>query len=146
MIEVVVRKNLHEILPLIRAYQDFYNVENICDDKNFSFFSQFGPESNLGCQFLYRSDKNAVAFATVYFSFASTIVSKVGVMNDLYTVPEQRGNGVGRKLIEHCRDYALNNGAARLQWATSLDNVQAQKLYDSMDTKKTTWHFYSYTR
>jgi len=146
MIEAVSNKNLREVLPLIRAYQKFYKVKEICDEKNFKFFSVFGPTAKEGCQFLYRSNGSVVAFATVYFSFTSTVTSKIGIMNDLYTSPSNRGKGIARQLIEHCKNYALNNGAVRLQWATSLDNLQAQKLYDSMDTIKTTWHFYAYNK
>ena len=144
MIEEVSETNLEELLPLIRAYQEFYNVSEISDKKNHEFFSQFGPHAGAGCQFLYRIDGEATAFATVYFSFASTITSKVGVLNDLYTAPSYRGKGIGRKLIEHCRDFAIQKGASRLQWTTALDNTQAQKLYDSMETNKSTWHFYAY--
>lgn len=144
MIEVVSKINLTEVLPLIRAYQEFYKVSEISDDRNAEFFAQFGESSPSGCLFIYREAGNVVGFATVYFSFTSTITAKVAVLNDLYTLPNCRGKGIGRQLIEHCRSYAEKNGAARLQWVTALDNEQAQKLYDSLDAKKSTWHFYAY--
>lgn len=145
MIEDVSHNNLNELLPLIRAYQNFYKVADICDEKNQTFFSQFGIQSHAGCQFLYRHESTVVGFATVYFTYASTITAKVAVLNDLYTAPIMRGKGVGRALIEHCRSYAKNNSAARLQWVTSPDNQQAQILYDALDTKKNNWCFYTYT-
>ena len=145
MIEAVSEKNFEEVLPLIRRYQEFYKVANISDSKNRDFFSQFGESNSAGCLFIFRLDGNAVAFATVYFSYASSIASKVGIMNDLYTTPEIRGQGVGRQLIEHCHTFASKNGAARLQWTTATDNEKAQKLYDSMGAKKSTWHVYTYS-
>lgn len=144
MIEAVSKRNLVEVLPLIRAYQEFYNVSEISDKRNSEFFAQFDEASPLGCQFLYRLDGQVVGFATVFFSFTSTVTAKVAVLNDLYTLPDYRGNGVGRQLIEHCRRYAAENGAARLQWVTAPDNEQAQKLYESLNTSKSTWHFYIY--
>ncbi|MFD0949942.1 GNAT family N-acetyltransferase [Paraperlucidibaca wandonensis] len=144
MIEAVSKINLAEVLPLIRAYQEFYKVSDISDDRNSDFFVQFGESSLAGCQFIYRDEGAVVGFATVYFSFTSTIASKIAVLNDLYTVPNYRGKGIGRQLIEHCRGYAGKSGAARLQWVTAPDNKQAQKLYDSMSTGKSTWHFYTY--
>lgn len=144
MIEAVSSKNLDELLPLMRAYMDFYHVQNIDDAKNKTFFNQFGEESEKGCLFLYRQGGQAVAFATVYFSFVSSITAKVAVLNDLYTLPDYRGQGIGRSLIEHCRDYAKNNGATRLQWLTAPDNTQAQALYDSLDTNKSDWRVYTY--
>ena len=146
MIEIVSKNNVDEVLPLIRQYQEFYKVANISDSKNRVFFSQFGESNPTGCQFIFRQDGSAVGFATVYFSYASSIASKVGVMNDLYTIPEFRGNGIGKQLIEHCYSFAVKNGAVRLQWTTATDNDKAQKLYDSMKTNKSTWHIYTYSK
>lgn len=143
MIEVVSNRNLHEILPLIRAYQMFYQVTDICDQHNLDFFSQFGEHSDQGCQFLYRESGRVVGFATVYFTYASTLAARVAVMNDLYTSPDFRGRGIGKQLIRHCRHYAAEKGAVRLQWVTAPDNIQAQALYDAMDTRKSSWFFYS---
>lgn len=144
MIEVVSEKNLHEVLPLIRQYQEFYKVEDISDSRNQAFFSQFGENNPSGCQFLFRQDDSVVGFATVYFTYSSTLAAKVAIMNDLFTVPKMRGNGIGRKLIKHCHGYAAENGSARLQWLTVPDNHQAQSLYESIETGKSKWLLYTY--
>lgn len=145
MIEQVTAHTLHEVLPLIAQYQTFYQVADINFQRNEQFFSQFMDNSSLGALFLYRQNDKAIAFATVYFSFSSTITAKVGIMNDLFTVEAYRGQGIGKALINHCLDYALQQGAARLQWVTALDNHQAQHLYDSLAVNKKPWLFYSYT-
>jgi len=144
MIEPVTSSNLDEVLPLIREYQAFYKVSDISDARNKTFFSQFSDSSQFGCQFIYRDSGLVVGFATVYFTFTSTIAKKVAVLNDLYTLPTHRGKGVGRALIEHCHHYAEQNNAARLQWITAPDNERAQRLYDSMKTSKSSWHHYTY--
>jgi ribosomal protein S18 acetylase RimI-like enzyme len=86
----------------------------------------------------------AVAFATVYFTFVSSITDKVGVMNDLYTAPDYRGKEIGKRLINHCLEFALSKGAARLQWITAEDNVQAQRLYDLLCISKSSLIAYTY--
>lgn len=144
MIEAINSENLNDVLPLIRQYQEFYEVAEISDSKNEDFFSQFNQESDAGCLFVYRQDGNAVAFATVYFSYSSTIASKVAVLNDLYTVPEARNSGIGKQLIEHCRSFAGKKGAVRLQWVTAPNNKVAQGLYESLPTIKSSWQFYTY--
>lgn len=144
MIESVSNKNIDEVLPLIRKYMEFYKISDISDSRNREFFSQFGEDNSSGCQFLFRDSGSVVGFATVYFTFTSSITAKVAVLNDLYTSPDLRGKGIGRQLIEHCRQFAADNGAARLQWVTAPDNEPAQKLYDSMQTGKSSWQFYTY--
>ena len=112
MIEAVSKNNLEAVLPLIRAYQEFYKIQTIDDERNREFFSQFGEDENEGCLFLYRNDEGEViAFATVYFTFVSSIPSKVGVMNDLYTVPAFRKKGIAKQLINHCLQFAISKGA-----------------------------------
>lgn len=144
MIEEVNEQNLEEILPLIREYMEFYEVKDISDARNRNFFSQFGRDSDFGCQFLFRKSGVAIGFATVYFSFVSSTASKIAILNDLYARPDHRGKGVGRKLIEHARDFASKRGASRLQWLTAPSNEAAQKLYDSLNTTKSTWLVYTY--
>ena len=143
-IEAVTQSNLQLALPLIRQYQAFYQVKDINDENNRVFFSQFSPESSCGCQFIIYYDGHVAGFATVYFSFASSIIQKVAILNDLYTRPNLRGKGLARQLIEHCRDYAKQHNAARLQWVTAPDNQTAQTLYDKLDAQKSEWLFYSY--
>lgn len=145
MIETVTDRNLEDVLPLIGQYQTFYQVPEISLEKNRKFFQQFVENSERGCQFCFRSENQVIGFATVYFTFTSTIAEKVAILNDLYTVPESRGQGVGRQLIEHSHKFAADRGAVRLQWVTAPENEVAQRLYDSMDTKKSTWHFYTYS-
>ena len=145
MIEAVTNNNLEEVLPLIRMYQEFYRVLDISDDRNRKFFSQFGPESDKGCLFAFRSVGNIVGFATIYFSYTSSIASKTAVLNDLFTLPEERRKGIGKSLIEHCWKYASTKGAARLQWVTQVDNEAANSLYRSLGAKESAWNIYVYS-
>jgi len=146
VIEPVSENNLEDVLPLIRLYQEFYKIADIDDEKNRRFFSQFNENGNEGRLFLYRNNEGeAIAFATVYFTYVSSIPAKVGVMNDLYTIQGYRGKGIGRKLINHCLQFAKSKGAARLQWLTAEDNELAQKLYNSLDTKESSWKIYTYS-
>jgi len=144
MIEAVSKNNIDEVLPLIRKYQEFYKVVDISDSKNKEFFLQFDEASSAGCQFIFRSNLKPVGFATVFFTYSSTLAVKVAVLNDLYTLPEMRREGIGKQLVEHCRAFAKSRSASRLQWVTAPDNEQAQKLYDSLNTGKSTWCFYTY--
>jgi len=144
MIEPIDETNLVEVLPLVRMYQEFYQVSNIDDVKNRAFFSQFGPGSDKGCLFGYRKGRDLVAFATVYFSYASSITSKVGVMNDLFTLKDFRNQGIATELIKYCENYAKSHGAVRLQWLTSSTNKEAQSVYSSLGATKSSWKLYTY--
>ncbi len=144
MIELISKENLEELLPIIEQYQAFYQVSDRSVEKNRQFFAQFGEGKPSGCQFAFRYIDEFVGFATVYFTYSSTIAEKVAVLNDLYVCPAHRGQGIARQLLEHCSAYGHQQEAARLQWVTAPDNKAAQKLYDAMGANKSTWHFYTY--
>jgi len=145
MIEAISAKNLDEVLPLIRAYQSFYKVKEIDEKNNKRFFSQFGEHSEKGCLFAYRKQGRLIAFATVYFSYSSTITAKVAVLNDLFTIEESRGQGVATALIKHCANYGKSKDAVRLQWVTAPDNKVAQSVYKALGAAQSSWEFFSYT-
>ena len=53
-------------------------------------------------------------------------------LNDLYTVPEARGQGIGRLLIEAVYAMAKARGCAKVHWLTHESNVGAQSLYNQL--------------
>ncbi len=62
-------------------------------------------------------------------------------LDDLYVVPERRGQGVARALIAACESTARVAGGGTLRWITASDNTTAQRLYDTVATR-TTWVTY----
>lgn len=54
------------------------------------------------------------------------------LLNDLFVLPEARGEGAGRALIERSRQHAAEAGYATLRWHTEQANQTAQRLYDGL--------------
>ena len=52
-------------------------------------------------------------------------------LEELYVVPEQRGHGLGRALLEAAMQHARERGAARIELNTSETDVAARALYES---------------
>lgn len=145
MIEAIDESSISDVLPLIRHYQEFYEVPDIDDERNRVFFSQFGVSSEKGCLFGFKKEGQLVAFATVYFSYASSVTSKIAIMNDLYTMKDYRGQGVATALIKYCEQYAKKNDAVRLQWLTAKTNTTAQSVYEALGAKPSSWKLYTYS-
>lgn len=53
-------------------------------------------------------------------------------LQDLFTVPEARGKGVGKALIEHVYEMARSEGWFRVYWQTHESNAEAQVLYNKL--------------
>jgi ribosomal protein S18 acetylase RimI-like enzyme len=52
-------------------------------------------------------------------------------LEELYVVPDLRGNGLGRALLDAAMDTARAEGAEQMELGTSEDDVAARKLYES---------------
>jgi ribosomal protein S18 acetylase RimI-like enzyme len=83
-----------------------------------------------------------VGFATLFWSWDTTEAMRIGIMYDLYVVPEVRGKGVGRRLIEACRGACRKRGVGKVVWETAPDNETAQRLYDSTGADSSLWKIY----
>jgi GNAT superfamily N-acetyltransferase len=53
-------------------------------------------------------------------------------LQDLFTVPEARGKGIARALIEHVYREAEAMGCYRVYWQTHESNAEAQVLYNKV--------------
>ena len=139
-IERVSEGTVAELLPLMRAYCDFYEVSPSDDDLLALSRTLIGDPEHEGVQLLARDARGrAVGFATIFWSWATTSAQRVGVMNDLYVAADARGSGVAEALIEACRGECRTLGAGKLTWQTALDNERAQKVYDRVGAKREQW-------
>jgi GNAT superfamily N-acetyltransferase len=127
------------LLPLIAAYQRFYEVEEIDEERNRAFFRRFLAPSEDGMLLGARDGDRLLGYACLYWHFSSTEARETVLMNDLYVDEAARGRGVGRGLIEASADIARERGAAHLEWATAPDNLTAQRLYDSTGAERSEW-------
>lgn len=130
-IEPVAARQLDSLLPLIAAYQRFYEVEEIDERRNRGFFSRFLAPSEHGMLLgAWRGDE-PLGYACLYWHFDSLRAEETVLLNDLYVVEAARGQGVGRSLIEASAKIARERGAGCLHWVTAPDNKAARHLYDS---------------
>jgi GNAT superfamily N-acetyltransferase len=136
-------RDLQELLPLVRAYCDFYEVTPSDEDLLALSRSLIADPDRDGVQLIARDGDAAVGFATIYWSWATTVASRIGVMNDLFVALEARGTGAADALIAACADECRKHGAIELTWQTAKDNARAQRVYDRIGAKRSEWVDYS---
>jgi len=127
------------LLPLIAAYQRFYEVKEIDEERNRAFFSRFIAPSDDGMLLGAWRESELFGYACLYWSFTSLVPAETVLMNDLYVDPGARGEGVGRALIDASAAVARERGAHHLEWMTAPSNQTAQRLYDSTGAKRSEW-------
>ena len=132
--------------PILRA--DFNGWEPLWEGYN-AFYGRAGPtalpDANTQATWLRFFDPaepvfglvaeregHLVGLAHYLFHRSTTRIEPVCYLQDLFTVPEIRGQGVGRTLIHAVYEQARLAGAKRVYWQTQVNNEAGRMLYDKV--------------
>jgi GNAT superfamily N-acetyltransferase len=83
-----------------------------------------------------------VGFAALGWKWSSTRGARIGVMEDLFIDPGNRGKGTADQLIEACAQRCRERGAPVLEWVTAPDNKRAQAVYNRVGGESSPWLIY----
>jgi ribosomal protein S18 acetylase RimI-like enzyme len=125
--------DLPVVLPLIRAYCDFYEADPTdAGIERMATAVMAAPDDEA---FLLVATADAgggevVGFAACGWKWSSLRGARIVVLEDLYVAERARGAGHADALIQACADVARRHGAPVLTWLTAPDNRRAQAVYD----------------
>jgi GNAT superfamily N-acetyltransferase len=139
-IDSATESDLATVLPLMRAYCDFYEVSPSDEGLEAMARALIEAAEADGMLLVARDgDGTPIGFATVGWKWASTRGARIAVMEDLFVAPDARGQGAADALIRACADRARRHGAPVLTWITAPDNHRAQAVYKRSGAAAGTW-------
>jgi GNAT superfamily N-acetyltransferase len=132
-------KHLGDLVGLFDAYRQFYQQPTDLEGARAYLLERLSL--NEATIFLAYDGPRALGFTLLYDTFTSVAMKPLCILNDLYTVPEARGHGVGTALIARAREHALASGAFRLRLRTARDNETAQRVYEKLGFNRDELYF-----
>jgi GNAT superfamily N-acetyltransferase len=79
-----------------------------------------------------EEDGTVVGFALFFYNF-STFVGRKGLyLEDLFILPEKRGRGYGKAMLNHLAQLAVAQNCGRMEWICLDWNESALSLYRSI--------------
>lgn len=116
-----------------------------------AFDGDFEKELNPTSEFIDNWKQLVTTEQVTYFAMlqtkSNTLVSLIKIcfsdeenmyfLQAFYTLPEFRGNGFGKKLIEHGIEYVKSLGGVKVGLGVSKDQVAAVALYEKLGFKIT---------
>lgn len=91
----------------------------------------FDPVEPVFC-LVAEHEGHVVGLTHYLFHRSTTRIEPVCYLQDLFTVPERRAQGVGRALIHAVFEQAGLAGAKRVYWQTQVTNEAGRVLYDKV--------------
>ncbi len=84
---------------------------------------------------LGHCDDEPAGFALFFHNF-STFLGRPGIyLEDLYVKPEFRGNGLGRRLLQHIAALAKERQCGRVEWSVLDWNEPSIQFYRSLEAR-----------
>ena len=88
----------------------------------------FGPRRIFEA-ILAERDGRALAFALYFFTFSTFKARPTLYLEDLFVRPEERGRGVGRRLLVALARIAVDRECGRMEWSVLDWNTPARDFY-----------------
>jgi len=123
--------DLPALLPLLRAYCDFY--ESDPPDEGLEAMLRdvlAAPQDRAFVLVASDDDGKVVGFALNQWKWSSLNGARVVFLDDLFVAEPARGHGHADALIEATAEVGRRHGAAAVTWLTMPDNHRAHAVYD----------------
>jgi GNAT superfamily N-acetyltransferase len=131
MIRRATREDVPQIARFIRDLAAYERLEHECDPDEARLREHLFGQAPVCGAFLAEHDGRPVGFA-LYFQTYSTFKSMPCMhLEDLFVVPEARGNGLGLALLRAVAAEAVARGCPRLDWNVLEWNAPAIRFYES---------------
>jgi GNAT superfamily N-acetyltransferase len=123
------------IAELIRALARFEKLEDqVTMTEELLAANLFGPRAHA--ETLLAVDDGTLAGFALFFHNFSTFLAQPGIyLEDLFVLPELRGRGIGRALLERLAAIAVERGCGRLEWAVLNWNREAIGFYERLGAR-----------
>lgn len=116
-------------LPLWRSYQHFYQAEIPEETTRITWARILDPLEPVFGAIASAGDRPVGMVHWLYHRSCWSIDNNC-YLQDLFVIPDHRGGGIGRKLIEHVYAAARIGGCAKVYWLTHETNATAMLLYN----------------
>jgi GNAT superfamily N-acetyltransferase len=122
--------------PLWDGYNSFYGREGstalapaITESTWQRFFDAYEP---LHAKVAETADGRLIGLVHWLLHRSTTRLEPVVYLQDLFTAPEARSQGVAAALIEACCAWARGQGIERVYWQTHESNASGRRLYERL--------------
>lgn len=129
MIRPAVLDDIELLLPLVRAYREFYKQQPDAAGER-AFIADHLNNATSVIFLAFDEAGRAIGFAQLFPTFSTVHLAPAYVLEDLFVTPEARGSGTASALLDAAVRHARESGASGMFLETAMDNINAQRVYE----------------
>ena len=126
------REDVPAILALVRGLAEYEQLSHEVEADEATLAATLFGERPCAEVVIAEADGTAAGFA-LFFHTYSTFLARPGLyLEDLFVEPQLRGLGIGRRLMAHLAQLAVERGCGRFEWTVLDWNAPAIGFYRSL--------------
>lgn len=131
-IESARAQDVPRLLTLIRALAEYEKLSHLVVGTEEQLYEElFGTRPVIESVLAWEGER-ALGFALFFHNFSTFLARRGLYLEDLFVVPEARGRGIGKALIRHGAQLAVQRGCGRYEWSVLDWNTPAIDFYRSI--------------
>ena len=136
------REDAHILIDLIRALARFEHLEppdSMAEERLLrdGWGDQPRFEAWLACV-----GERAVGYLLLFETYSTFLARPTLYIEDIFVLPEARGQGAGSALFHHAQKLAEERGCGRMEWCCLDWNTAAQAFYERAGARRLSEWFY----
>ena len=126
------RDDIPTLFQLIQALADYEQLSHAVVGSTTALEAHLFGDRPYAEALIAEYAGHRVGFALFFYSY-STFLTQPGLyLEDLFVLPEYRGQGIGKALITHVAQIAVSRGCGRLEWSVLDWNQPAIAFYEKL--------------
>ncbi|MEM9251400.1 MAG: GNAT family N-acetyltransferase [Planctomycetota bacterium] len=99
-------------------------------DKQIAGLRAILDDPRAGQLLVAELDRQVVGLVNLLWIVSTAIGGRAAILEDFVVAPDQRGHGIGSRLLDEAARVATDAGCGRIALMTDHDNASAQRLYE----------------
>jgi GNAT superfamily N-acetyltransferase len=123
------RRDASLIAELIRGLARYERLQHECRVEPAAVARHGFGRTRYFETLICRRGREPIGFALYFFTYSTFLARPTLYLEDLFVVPEARGEGAGRALLRALARIALRRGCGRMEWAVLDWNTPSIRFY-----------------
>lgn len=127
----ITRASEIDLDPLIDLMATFYSEADYAFDDEIArgALAQLFADRSLGAVWAFRDGETLVGYLVVTFGFSLEFHGRCGIVDELFVLPEHRGQGLGAAALAVAEELCRDAGVEALRLEVEQENETALALY-----------------